>query len=79
MTALLRRVHTMPQARPQGTRLAVGRLNMAVAFPFSAIVGQDEMKLALMIAAVDPSVGGVLVFGPENPPRFVRWLRCFRP
>jgi magnesium chelatase subunit I len=35
---------------------------MALLFPFSAIVGQDDMKLAFLIAAVDPSVGGVLVF-----------------
>jgi magnesium chelatase subunit I len=39
---------------------------MPVVFPFSAIVGQDEMKLALLIAAVDPSVGGVLVFGDRG-------------
>ena len=39
---------------------------MAVVFPFSAIVGQDEMKLAILIAAVDPSVGGVLVFGDRG-------------
>ncbi len=37
-----------------------------VTFPFSAIVGQDEMRRALMIAAVDPSVGGVLVFGDRG-------------
>ncbi|NVE94992.1 magnesium chelatase ATPase subunit I [Altererythrobacter lutimaris] len=35
-------------------------------FPFSAIVGQDEMKRALLIAAVDPSIGGVMVFGDRG-------------
>ena len=35
-------------------------------FPFSAIVGQDEMKQALLIAAVDPTIGGVLVFGDRG-------------
>ncbi len=39
---------------------------MSLNFPFSAIVGQDEMKLAILIAAVDPSVGGVLVFGDRG-------------
>jgi magnesium chelatase subunit I len=39
---------------------------MATPFPFSAIVGQDEMKLALLIAAVDGAIGGVLVFGDRG-------------
>jgi magnesium chelatase subunit I len=39
---------------------------LATAFPFSAIVAQDEMKLALLIAAVDPKVGGVLAFGDRG-------------
>ena len=39
---------------------------MAAVFPFSAIVGQDEMKLALLIAAVDPMVGGLLAFGDRG-------------
>jgi len=39
---------------------------MAVAFPFSAIVGQEEMKLAMLVSTVDPGVGGVLVFGDRG-------------
>jgi magnesium chelatase subunit I len=39
---------------------------MSSLFPFSAIVGQDEMKTAILIAAVDPSVGGILVFGDRG-------------
>jgi magnesium chelatase subunit I len=35
-------------------------------YPFSAIVGQDEMKLALLLTAVDPSIGGVMVFGDRG-------------
>jgi magnesium chelatase subunit I len=36
------------------------------AYPFSAIVGQEEMKLALLIATVDPTIGGVLVLGDRG-------------
>lgn len=39
---------------------------MRYVYPFSAIVGQEEMKLALMIAAVDPAIGGVMVFGDRG-------------
>ena len=39
---------------------------MALAFPFSAIVGQDEMKRSIVLAAVDPQIGGVLVFGDRG-------------
>ncbi len=37
-----------------------------MSFPFSAIVAQDEMKLALLIAAVDARIGGVMVFGDRG-------------
>jgi magnesium chelatase subunit I len=39
---------------------------MRPVFPFSAIVGQDEMKLALLVAAVDSAIGGVLVVGDRG-------------
>jgi magnesium chelatase subunit I len=39
---------------------------MALPFPFSAIVGQDDMKRAFLIAAVDPTIGGVLAFGDRG-------------
>ncbi|MGZ8469996.1 MAG: magnesium chelatase ATPase subunit I [Gemmatirosa sp.] len=39
---------------------------MRLLYPFSAIVGQEEMRAALLVAAVDPLVGGVLVFGERG-------------
>ena len=39
---------------------------MSKYFPFSAIVGQSEMKAALLIAAVDQGIGGVMVFGDRG-------------
>ncbi|WP_310615505.1 magnesium chelatase ATPase subunit I [Limnohabitans sp.] len=39
---------------------------MALTFPFAAIVGQDEMTLAIQVVAVDPSIGGMLVLGDRG-------------
>ena len=39
---------------------------MRAHFPFTAIVGQDEMRRALLIAAVDAKIGGVMVFGDRG-------------
>ncbi len=39
---------------------------MTQAFPFSAIVGQDDMKRAMILTAIDPKLGGVLVFGDRG-------------
>ena len=41
----------------------VGDVN---AFPFSAVVGQDDARLALILAAIDPTIGGVLLRGDKG-------------
>lgn len=39
---------------------------MTPAFPWSAVLGQERLKLALSLCAIDPAVGGVLVRGPRG-------------
>ncbi len=59
-------------ARPRGAVALAARggmtqkIRMTQPFPFSAIVGQDDMKRALTLTAIDPSIGGVLVFGDRG-------------
>ncbi len=56
------------QARP---RLDRGVLVDHVQFPFLAIVGQQEMKMALILAVINPRVGGVLLIGPRGTAKTV--------
>ena len=35
-------------------------------FPFTAIVGQDEMKTALVLNVIDPAIGGLLIMGEKG-------------
>ncbi|MCD2197164.1 VWA domain-containing protein [Actinomycetospora endophytica] len=37
-----------------------------MAFPFSAVVGHPDLRLALLLSAVDPGIGGVLVRGEKG-------------
>ncbi len=50
-------------------------------YPFSALVGQDEMKLALLLNAVSPQVAGVLVRGEKGTAKStaVRALQALLP
>jgi magnesium chelatase subunit I len=43
-----------------------GLRSEALPFPFLAIVGQKEMKLALLLGLINPSVGGILLVGPRG-------------
>lgn len=35
-------------------------------YPFAAIVGQEDLKLCLILCAIDPSIGGVLIRGDKG-------------
>jgi magnesium chelatase subunit I len=54
----------------RGLRLPNAEVDSGIAdvlpFPFLALVGQEDMKLALMLALVNPAVGGVLLIGPRG-------------
>jgi len=43
-----------------------GRITEPTPFPFLAIVGQTEMKLALMLGLINPNIGGILLIGPRG-------------
>ncbi len=39
---------------------------MRLEYPFSAVVGEEELKLALVLVAIDPTIGGVLIKGERG-------------
>jgi predicted ATPase with chaperone activity len=35
-------------------------------FPFTAVIGQEDMKLALLLNVIDPRIGGVMIMGDRG-------------
>jgi magnesium chelatase subunit I len=48
---------------PKKAAKPAAKKKSGLAFPFTAIVGQEEMKLSLILNIIDPRIGGVLVMG----------------
>ena len=41
-------------------------IKTVINFPFAAIIGQEEMKLALQLNVIDPKIGGVMIMGDRG-------------
>jgi len=46
--------------------MGLNQMQRRVVFPFSAIVSLDKLKLAVLINAINPKIGGVLIRGPKG-------------
>ncbi|NJK36820.1 MAG: magnesium chelatase ATPase subunit I [Oscillatoriales cyanobacterium RM1_1_9] len=44
----------------------LAQLSRRPVFPFTAIVGQEEMKLGLLLNVIDPKIGGVMIMGDRG-------------
>jgi magnesium chelatase subunit I len=42
------------------------KISRRAVFPFTSIVGQEEMKLALLLNVIDPKIGGVMIMGDRG-------------
>ncbi|VAI92387.1 unnamed protein product [Triticum turgidum subsp. durum] len=56
-----------PSAAVQETKpAAAAKESQRPVYPFPAIVGQDEMKLCLLLNVIDPKIGGVMIMGDRG-------------
>src|SRR5437764_809102 len=54
------------QTRRRTSNAQVAGALSAPAFPFAALVGQAEMKLALLLNVIEPTIGGALIMGQRG-------------
>lgn len=62
-------------------RVCTGVMKKRHIFPFSGLIGQEKMKTGLLLNAVDPGIGGVLIGGHKGTGKStaVRALNCILP
>ncbi|MEM8637390.1 MAG: magnesium chelatase ATPase subunit I [Cyanobacteria bacterium P01_G01_bin.54] len=57
---------TLTADAPAQTQTSPAARSTRRVFPFTAIVGQEEMKLALLLNVIDPQIGGVMIMGDRG-------------
>lgn len=57
-------LHSAPAA--SGDAPMAGKKKDQPVFPFTAVIGQEQMKLALQLNVIDPKIGGVLIMGERG-------------
>ena len=61
--ALIKLIYQVIQVSPTAQAPTTAR---RMVYPFTAIVGQEEMKLALLLNVIDPKIGGVMIMGDRG-------------
>ncbi|TVU51016.1 hypothetical protein EJB05_02418, partial [Eragrostis curvula] len=56
----------VPAAAEQEAKASGAKESQRPVYPFAAIVGQDEMKLCLLLNVIDPKIGGVMIMGDRG-------------
>ncbi|KAG2615055.1 magnesium-chelatase subunit ChlI, chloroplastic-like [Panicum virgatum] len=55
-----------PTAAEKEATASAAKESQRPVYPFAAIVGQDEMKLCLLLNVIDPKIGGVMIMGDRG-------------
>ena len=65
IASLLMALHLLPPPTPAEAEATTDAAARPV-YPFSAIIGQEEMKFAAIMNIIDPNIGGIMVMGDRG-------------